>query len=120
MGLVDTMFPEMWATSIAFHHGYKAVYAPHPVYFDRNWPLGVIDQIFNRPLTPGDSPFGLGEHNMKGSTFYYNSGFSGALWRRWLGASENGEGGRKTEEAGTDRMCLRPLLHHPIKHEAVE
>ncbi|KAI3334792.1 hypothetical protein F4824DRAFT_511550 [Ustulina deusta] len=115
-----TMFPEMWAPSIAFHRGYKALYAPHPIYFDRNWPLDVVDKTFNKPQTPEASPFGLGEHNMQGSTFYYNSGFSGALWRRWLGASENGEGGLKSEEDGADRMCLRPLLHHPIKYEAVE
>ncbi|KAI0416852.1 hypothetical protein F5X98DRAFT_169011 [Xylaria grammica] len=115
-----TMFPEMWPPSVAFHHGYKALYAPHPVYFDRNWALDVLDKTFNKPVTPADSPFGRGEHNMLGSTFYYNSGFSGALWRRWLGATENGEGGLKSEEDGTDRMCLRPLLHHPIKHEAVE
>ncbi|KAF2968269.1 hypothetical protein GQX73_g5333 [Xylaria multiplex] len=115
-----TMFPEMWAPSIAFHHGYKALYAPHPVYFDRKWPLDVVDKTFNKPSTPADSPFGRGEHNMQGGTFYYNSGFSGALWRRWLGAPENGEGGRKTEESGTGRMCLRPILHHPIKHEVVE
>ncbi|KAI1307801.1 hypothetical protein F5Y03DRAFT_405438 [Xylaria venustula] len=114
-----TMFPEMWAPSVALHHGYKALYAPHPIYFDRNWPLDVLDKTFNRPKTPEDSPFGRGEHNMQGGTFYYNAGFSGALWRRWLGAAENGEGGRKSEE-GTDRMCLRPVLHHPIKHEAVE
>ncbi|KAI0486297.1 hypothetical protein F4859DRAFT_364074 [Xylaria cf. heliscus] len=114
-----TMFPEMWPPSIAFHHGYKALYLPHPVYFDRNWPLDVLDKTFNKPPTPVDSPFGWGEHNMQGGTFYYNAGFSGALWRRWLGASENGEGGLKNEQAGTDRMCMRPLLHHPIKHEAV-
>ncbi|KAI0539281.1 hypothetical protein GGR58DRAFT_524811 [Xylaria digitata] len=115
-----TMFPEMWPPSIAFHRGYKALYAPHPVYFDRKWPLDMIDKTFNKPSTPADSPFGRGEHNMQSSTFYYNSGFSGALWRRWLGAPENGEGGWKTEESGTGRMCLRPILHHPIKHEAVE
>ncbi|KAI0401862.1 hypothetical protein F4802DRAFT_398852 [Xylaria palmicola] len=114
-----TMFPEMWAPSVAFHHGYKALYAPHPVYFDRSWPLDVMDKTFNRPPKPVDSPFGWGEHNMLGGTFYYNSGFSGALWRRWLGATENGEGGHGAEEGGTDRMCLRPILHHPIKHEAV-
>ncbi|KAI0459469.1 hypothetical protein F5B21DRAFT_456872 [Xylaria acuta] len=115
-----TMFPEMWPPSVAFHHGYKALYLPHPVFFDRNWPLDVLDQTFNKPRTPVDSPFGWGEHNMQGGTFYYNSGFSGALWRRWLGATENGEGGLKNEEDGAGRMCLRPLLHHPIKHEAVE
>ncbi|KAI0548334.1 hypothetical protein F4679DRAFT_574270 [Xylaria curta] len=115
-----TMFPEMWPPSVAFHHGYKALYLPHPVYFDRNWPLGALDQTFNKPRTPGDSPFGGGEHNFQGATFYYNSEFSGQLWRRWLGASENGEGGPKKEKHGTDRLCLRPLLHHPVKYEAVE
>ncbi|KAI0447365.1 hypothetical protein F4803DRAFT_499333 [Xylaria telfairii] len=117
--LHHTMFPEMWPPTVAFHNGYKALYAPHPVFFDRNWPLDVLDQTFNKPPTPVDSPFGWGEHNMLGGSFYYNSVFSGALWRRWLGAAEDGEGGPKYEEDGTDRMCLRPLLHHPIKHEAV-
>lgn len=30
-----SMWTEMWAPSIALHHGMKAVYAPHPVYYDR-------------------------------------------------------------------------------------
>ncbi|KAI0021636.1 hypothetical protein F4780DRAFT_737149 [Xylariomycetidae sp. FL0641] len=115
-----TMFPEMWPPSVALHHGYKAVYAPHPVYFDREWPLDVMDQIFNHPKTTVDSPFGWGEHNMQGSSFYYNAGFSGALWRRWLGAAENGDGGRPFEEKNSGRMCLRGMLHHPIKHESIE
>ncbi|KAI0126280.1 hypothetical protein BJ170DRAFT_400560 [Xylariales sp. AK1849] len=115
-----TMFPEMWPSSIALHHGMKAVYAPHPVYFDRQWPLDVMDRTFNHPQEPTASPFGWGEHNMLGGTFYYNAGFSGALWRRWLGALENNEGGRDFEEKGTGRMCLRGLLHHPIKWEKVE
>jgi hypothetical protein len=113
-----TMFPEMWPPSVAFHHGLKAVYIPHPVYFDRDWNLEYMNQVFNYPANTWDSPFGWGEHNMLGSGFYYNSGFSGALWRRWLGQFENGEGGRTQEEQGTGRMCLRATLHHPIKHES--
>ncbi|KAI1106632.1 hypothetical protein F4804DRAFT_300008 [Jackrogersella minutella] len=115
-----TMFPEMWPPSVALHHGYKAVYAPHPVSFDRKWPLDVMDKTFNYPPAPHDSPFGWGEHNMQGGSFYYNAGFSGALWRRWLGAKENGEGGRKAEQSRSDRMCLRGMLFHPIKHESIE
>jgi hypothetical protein len=57
---------------------------------------------------------------MQGGSFYYNAGFSGALWRRWLGAKENGEGGREYEEKSSGRMCLRALLHHPIKWERTE
>ncbi|KAI0175812.1 hypothetical protein GGR52DRAFT_331186 [Hypoxylon sp. FL1284] len=115
-----SMFPEMWPPSVALHHGYKAAYAPHPVYFDRKWPLDVMDKIFNYPSAPHESPFGWGEHNMQGGSFYYNAGFSGALWRRWLGAKENGDGGKRKEESRSGRMCLRGMLYHPIKTESVE
>ncbi|KAB8664821.1 hypothetical protein FH972_026246 [Carpinus fangiana] len=110
-------FPEMWPPTVALHHGFKAVYIPHPVYFDRKWPLEYMDQIFNYPETKINSPFGWGEHNWLGSSFYYNSGFSGALWRRWLGEKENNEGGVQAEMEGSGRMCLRSVLHHPIKNE---
>ncbi|KAK5239441.1 hypothetical protein LTR16_011926, partial [Cryomyces antarcticus] len=74
-----TMFPEMWPPTVCLHHGYKAVYVPHPVFFDRDWPLGYMDRVFNHPKEAWESPFGWGEHNLLGSSFYYNSGFSGAL-----------------------------------------
>ncbi|KAI9724588.1 MAG: hypothetical protein M1828_003611 [Chrysothrix sp. TS-e1954] len=111
-------FPEMWAPTVSFHHGFKAVYIPHPVYFDRKWPLDYLDQIFNFPETKIDSVFGWGEHNWLGSSFYYNSVFSGALWRRWLGEKEFNEGGAQSEIEGSGRMCLKSTLHHPIKSEA--
>lgn len=110
-------FPEMWPPTVALHHGLKAVYIPHPVYFDRKWPLEYMDQIFNYPKTAVNSVFGFGEHNFFGSSFYYNAGFSGALWRRWLGERERDEGGAHEEIAGSGRMCLRPTLHHPVKME---
>lgn len=110
-------FPEMWPPTVALHHGFKAVYIPHPVYFDRKWPLDYMDQVFNYPENKINSPFGWGEHNWLGTSFYYNSGFSGALWRRWLGERENDEGGAQDEIDGTGRMCLRSTLHHPIKNE---
>lgn len=110
-------FPEMWPPTVAVHHGFKAVYAPHPVYFDRKWPLDYMDQIFNYPENKINSPFGWGEHNWLGSSYYYNSGFSGAMWRRWLGERENDEGGATEEINGSGRMCLRSTLHHPVKNE---
>ncbi|KAF1955116.1 hypothetical protein CC80DRAFT_112700 [Byssothecium circinans] len=111
------MFPEMWPSTVAFHHGLKAVYAPHAVYFDHNWPLESIDGVFNHPPKPTDSVFGWGEHNQLGNSFYFNAGFSSELWRRWLGGREYNQGGPAEEETGTGRMCLRPILFHPIKHE---
>lgn len=113
-----TAFPEMWPPTVALHHGLKAVYVPHPVFFKNDWNLYRMDQTFNYPKNYWDSPFGWGEHNLLGSTFYYNSHFSGLLWRRWLGQRDGDEGGRKQEEAGTGRMCLRQMLHHPIKKES--
>ncbi|GAB7363172.1 hypothetical protein MBLNU230_g3456t1 [Neophaeotheca triangularis] len=112
-----TMFPEMWPAAVSLHHGLKAVYAPHPVFFDRDWELGYMEQQFNWPREIVQSPFGWGENNLLGSTFYYNSGFASRLWRRWLGQVEKGEGGRREEEAGSGRLCLRGVLLHPVKRE---
>ncbi|OAA71441.1 hypothetical protein ISF_01992 [Cordyceps fumosorosea ARSEF 2679] len=135
-----SMFAEMFPPSVALHHGFKAAYAPHPLYIDRAWnPLGgAVDEAFNggqdhSTSGPG-SPFDLtNEHNHKGVSWYYNSEFSGLLWRRWLGYAQldgrgrgGGEGNRGTmrggreeesREGGTGRMCLRSMLLHPIKFE---
>ncbi|KAI9826989.1 MAG: hypothetical protein M1819_007083 [Sarea resinae] len=117
-----TMFSEMWPAACAYQHGLKGVFAPHPLYFDRQWPMDMLDRNFNGGrlgTTGGNSSgvFGENEHRFQGSTFYYNAGFAGALWRRWLGFMENGEGGARAEIEGTGRMCLRGTLVHPIKHE---
>ncbi|CAG9949639.1 unnamed protein product [Clonostachys rosea f. rosea IK726] len=134
----QTMFSEMFPASIAFHHGFKAVAAPHPIYLDRQWG-DAINEVFNggsHHSTDGHGcPFDISnEHNHRGSTWYFNSKFSGMLWRRWLGypqkdmrgryQSTQGEdgvmqGGKNQEESssGTGRMCLRSMLLHPIKLE---
>jgi hypothetical protein len=112
-----TMFPEMWPPTIALHHGFKAVYIPHPVFFNHDWPAGYMDQIFNHPRVPTDSVFGFGEHNQLDNTFYYHATFAGNLWRRWLGYREDNEGGTWHELTKSGRMCLRSTLFHPIKYE---
>lgn len=135
-----SMFSEMFPPTVALHHGLKAVYAPHPTYFDRAWqPLGSsIDAAFNsgkhHSVSGKNSPYDLdNEHNHKGTTWYYHSEFAGLLWRRWLGYSQldgrgdaGGRGGSGTERGGVSeessagssgRMCLRSTLMHPIKHE---
>ncbi|KAM0808978.1 hypothetical protein AB5N19_09321 [Seiridium cardinale] len=136
--LHHSMFSEMFPPSMALHHGLKAVYAPHPVYFDRAWPVEAIEKNFNggRDHTSGGhgSPFDItNEHNHKGTSWYYNSEFAGLLWRRWLGYAQYdgrgdnggraGEGairGGRVEEANENssgRLCLRSMLVHPIKWE---
>jgi len=115
--LRHSAFPEMWPPTVALHQGLKAVYIPHPIFFDRQWPIEELDSVFNYPPTAVNSPFGWGEHNLLGSSFYYNSVFSGKLWRRWWGEVEDHAGGIRHETEGTGRMCLRSTLHHPIKGE---
>ncbi|CAK7201289.1 hypothetical protein SEUCBS139899_003992 [Sporothrix eucalyptigena] len=140
------MFTEMFPPSVALHRGFKAVYAPHPVYADRQWPLVAAEKAFN----PGpdhssgashDSPFlPRNEHYFRGLTWYYNSNFAGRLWRRWLGYLQpiddpaapkpkpvNGTdnallglgGGPGDEMLHTGRMCMRSVLVHPIKFESL-
>ena len=116
-----TMFSEMWPASCALHHGLKAVYAPHPVYIDRKWPMQYLAKTMNngkngavggaRTTVFGDSV----QHNLLGVTWHYNTGFAPNLWRRWLGYKVNGDGGEEEEVAFEGRMCMPPMLLHPVK-----
>ncbi|KAG9232049.1 hypothetical protein BJ875DRAFT_96918 [Amylocarpus encephaloides] len=128
-------FSEMWAPTAALHHGYKAVYVPHPMYVDREWPTAYLAGVMNagrNGATGGSksSVFGEKEHNFLGMTWYYNAGFAPNLWKRWLGLSVNNEGGEEFEtivdegrdgkgvngmRGGEGRMCLPPMLIHPVK-----
>ena len=114
------MFSEMWPASIALHHGYKAVYAPHPVYVDRRWPTSYLNAVMNggrNGATGGarTSVFGSREHNLRGTTWFYDASFSPNLWRRWLGYKVDNDGGEQAEVAGEGRMCLPGILLHPVK-----
>ena len=114
------MFSEAWPASVALHHGLKAVYAPHPVYIDRNWPPSYLAAVMNggrNGATGGarTSVFGSREHNFKGTTWFYDAGFSPNLWRRWLGYKVDNDGGEQEELAGEGRMCLPGIFLHPVK-----
>lgn len=116
-----TMFSEMWPASCALQHGLKAVYAPHPEYIDRRWPTDYLAAVFNggRNGASGGartSPFNdAHQDNFRGVSWYYNSGFPGNLWRRWLGYKVDNDGGEAFELANEGRMCLPGLLLHPVK-----
>lgn len=131
-----TMFPEMFPASVALHYGYRAIYAPLPVYFDRGWPKHHTDEIFNNVAVSEDnkrlgmpdhgnwhfhgengSVFGPGEHVFRGATWYSDAEFAGYLWRRWLGR-ENGNGELAWEmDENRGRMCLPMMVLHPIKSD---
>ncbi|RYP74572.1 hypothetical protein DL771_002838 [Monosporascus sp. 5C6A] len=128
-------FPEMWPATVALQHGYKAVFAPHPLYVDREWPTALFAQTLNNGKNGASggsrtSVFGDREHNLRGLTWFYNSGFSPNLYRRWLGLKVNNDGGEEFERVedvskngttvsemrgGEGRMCLPPVLLHPVK-----
>lgn len=115
-----TMFSEMWPATTALHHGFKAVFVPHNVYIDRRWPTQYLESVFNggRNGAAGGartSIFGDREHNFRGTTWFYSAGFSPNLWRRWLGYRVDNDGGEEEELAGEGRMCLPPMLLHPVK-----
>ncbi|KAF1820295.1 uncharacterized protein K489DRAFT_383095 [Dissoconium aciculare CBS 342.82] len=117
-----TMFSEMWPGSCALHHGYKAVYAPHPVYIDRAWPTSYLAAVMNngRNGAAGGARTSVfsdeRQHNFRGTTWYYDAGFSPNLWKRWLGYKVDNDGGEEWELANEGRMCLPGMLLHPVKH----
>jgi hypothetical protein len=116
-----TMFSEMFPASVALHFGLKAVYAPHPVFIDRRWPVQYLAAIFNngRNGASGGSRLSVfsdeRQHNFLGTTWYYHAGFAPNLWKRWLGYKVDNDGGEEEEKAGEGRMCLPAVLLHPVK-----
>ncbi|KAG6015004.1 hypothetical protein E4U54_004470 [Claviceps lovelessii] len=131
-------FPEMWPATVALQHGYKAVSAPHPVYVDRRWPVDYMAKLYNagKDGSSGGSRtsiFGEREHNLRGLSWFYNSGFAPNLYKRWVGLKVNNDGGEDFEQTvdetrggdgrsgvgampgGEGRMCIPPMLLHPVK-----
>ena len=109
------MGSEQFPAAISLHHGLKAVYAPHSLFMERQWPAQAADFIFNNgdqervlnayPYLPRtgagsggtDSSFGMGrEHNFfTESTFYYRAKLALSLYLKWLGYEVDGVGGEK-------------------------
>ena len=42
-----SMASEMWPASVALQHGFKAVYAPHPIWQSHIWDTEYMDLVFN-------------------------------------------------------------------------
>ena len=113
-----TAFTEMWPATCALHHGFKAVYVPHPVYIDRKWPLWYLEKTFNHGSQGAsggtkESVFGSREHNFRGVSWYYNGAFAPDLWSKWMLGRKGNEEQESDEVVG--RMCLRGMLLHPVK-----
>ncbi|KAL9094406.1 MAG: hypothetical protein Q9165_003256 [Trypethelium subeluteriae] len=128
-----SMQAEMWPATVALQHGLKAVYAPHPIWVDKEWPARYMDAVFNanggKEARWGEEADSIYNHdrevNFKTFSWYYATGFPKTLYRRWLGweavetqSIDGGlglAGGNEWEEE-RGRMCLPGMLLHPVKH----
>ncbi|KAF3914564.1 hypothetical protein ABW21_db0201625 [Orbilia brochopaga] len=112
-----TCASEMWPATACLHHGLKAVYAPHPIWFEKNWQnMTYVEDVFNggtKGSAVKESVFGSNEHNFSGTTWFFNARWARVLYRRWLGYEGDGGGKRADEEHGN--MCLNGVLVHPVK-----
>lgn len=132
-----SMQAEMWPSSVALHHGFKAVYVPHPVYSSVQWPGRYADAVFNADGgVPGrwgqeaDSIYNQDrEVNFKSWSWYYHAEFPKTLYRRWMGwkaedrmGNLGGEGWEERDdgESPGGRMCLPPMLLHPVKRSHLD
>ena len=108
------MSSETWPQSVALHYGLKAVYAPHSIFMDRDWPTEAADFIFNNGDQPriiqgfpgmpetGEGSGGyesvfsiMREHNFDHSSWYYQGRLAAKLYKRFLGHEVDGIGGKE-------------------------
>lgn len=110
---------EMTPQTIALLHGFKAVFAPHPVFMDRDWKGEFINSWFN-PGPKGESggrgsPMGWGrERRYQGTTWYYRAEPPNRLYNNWMGWHDTGVGGPSWEEQH-GRPCLPSIMLHQVK-----
>ncbi|KAK1613481.1 hypothetical protein BDP81DRAFT_336988 [Colletotrichum phormii] len=110
---------EMTPQTVALLHGLKAVFAPHPTWFDRPWNGKFLDHWFN-PGPRGESggqgsAMGYGrERRYQGITWYYRAEPPSRLYNNWMGYIDTDIGGRDWEITN-GRPCLPPMILHPIK-----
>ncbi|KAG6013731.1 hypothetical protein E4U43_007139 [Claviceps pusilla] len=110
---------EMTAQTVALLHGFKAVFAPHPVFMDRDWKGGFLAKWFN-PGPHGESggrgsPMGWGrERRFQGTTWYYRAEPPSRLYNNWMGWFDTNIGGPSWEKEH-GRPCLPSVMLHPVK-----
>ncbi|KAL7942177.1 hypothetical protein V8C42DRAFT_160077 [Trichoderma barbatum] len=114
---------EMTPQTLALLHGFKAVYAPHPIFTDRDWNGKFLNQWFN-PGPKGESggygsPMGWGrERRFQGHTWYYRAEPPNRMYNNWMGWVDTGIGGEEWEQEN-GRPCLPSILLHPVKDTKV-
>jgi len=129
-----SMQAEMWPSTVALHHGFKAVYAPLPIYSDREWPARYADAVFNadggirgRWSQEHDSVYNRDrEANFRNFSWYFDALFPKVLYRRWMGWKTKDSSSYAVDvakgewETVNGNMCLPPMLLHPIKRKDLQ
>lgn len=110
---------EMAAQTTALLHGFKAVYAPMPVFFDRAWRGEQLARWFNGGPKGQSGSFGSSfgwgqEGRFAGSTWYFRASPPQRLYNNWMGYEDTAIGGPEWE-AEHGRPCLPTMILHPIK-----
>ncbi|KAH6649911.1 hypothetical protein F5144DRAFT_26838 [Chaetomium tenue] len=110
---------EMVAPTAALLHGFKGVYAPMPVFFDRAWKGSQLAKWFNGGPKGQSGSFGSSmawgqEGRYMGTTWYFRAYPPQRLYNNWVGYEDTGIGGSEWE-AEHGRPCLPSMILHPIK-----
>jgi hypothetical protein len=107
---------EMTPQSVSLLHGFKAVYAPIPMFFDRAWKPESLNKYFN-PGPKGESgstmltPYGWGlEERFEGTSWYYRTTLPMKLYNNFLGWEDSGIGGEKVCHSGWALTPTRVLI----------
>ncbi|KAJ5768885.1 hypothetical protein N7520_003444 [Penicillium odoratum] len=113
LGLASEMSPVSWA----LFYGLKSVQVPQPIYHEKRWDPVELNRRAN-PGKPGsinagkDSIWSWQMHDdiMLKLSYMFSSDFPEKLYRAWLGLDDTAEW-----ENNHQRLCLPPMLLHPIK-----
>ncbi|KAJ5701446.1 hypothetical protein N7488_008994 [Penicillium malachiteum] len=113
-GLASEMSPVSWA----LFYGLKSVQVPMPVYHELKWDPVELNRRAN-PGEPGsvnavwNSIWSWKMHDdiMLKLSYMFSSEFPGKLYRAWLGLDDTVEW-----EKNHRRLCLPPMLIHPVKN----
>ncbi|KAJ5936896.1 hypothetical protein N7466_003346 [Penicillium verhagenii] len=115
-GLASEMSPVSWA----LYYGLKSVQVPLPIYHELSWDPVELDRRANsgkpgRVNAGPDSVWSWGMHDdiLLKLSYMFSSKFPEKLYRAWLGLDGAGDW-----EKSHRRLCLPPMLLHPVKKTA--
>jgi len=124
------MMSEMWPSTLAFHHGLKTVYVPHPVFLDEEWSEAELQSTFNggRNGRVGGSAGSIINHEtlFARATWYWDARFPLQLYGDWMASAFDQTRHSKVCDPCMQLIiqsltvqqtpaCLPAMLLHPVK-----